>query len=237
MIKYSVVIPCYNEASNLPLLLERLEQIVVRDDIQVIMVNNGSTDNSREVFDQYCPNYKFVKQVLVTKNRGYGYGLLQGLKAADGEYVGWIHADMQLEPKNMIKAIELFEDNSNPKNLFVKGKRRNRPLSDKIFTFGMSVFETVLFKTRLNDIGAIPVLFHRDMLKNMTNAPFDFSIELYTYYQAKVMKKNIVRLPVELRHREQGKSSWNTGIVSKFKQSMRIIKASFKIKKDIKGKD
>ena len=123
-----------------------------------------------------------------------------------------------------------MESEKNRNSIFIKGKRKNRPVIDRIFTFGMSVFETSLFKMRLYDIGAIPVMFHRNMLEYIKDAPNDFSIELYVYYIAKKLKKKIIRIPVNLDNRKAGKSSWNTGLLSKFKQSIRIIKASIKIK-------
>ena len=42
MIKYSIVIPCYNEEKNIPLILENFNNVIQRDDIEVLFVNNGS---------------------------------------------------------------------------------------------------------------------------------------------------------------------------------------------------
>ena len=47
--RLSLVIPCYNEAKNLPLLVARLRETFVRDDIEAILVDNGSTDDSPAV--------------------------------------------------------------------------------------------------------------------------------------------------------------------------------------------
>jgi len=83
----------------------------------------------------------------------------------------------------------------------------------------------------LYDIGAIPVFFQRSLLSKLDLVPKDFSIELFIYHAAKVNNFRVERLPVYLRNREKGKSSWNTGMLSRIKQSMRIIKASYNIKK------
>ena len=73
------------------------------------MVNNGSTDDSAKVLDELVPQYSFVKTVFVPINQRYGYGILQGLKEADGDYVGWIHADMQTDPADIIKAWKIIK--------------------------------------------------------------------------------------------------------------------------------
>ena len=44
--KLSIIVPCYNESKNIPIILERFAAIINREDIEVVLVNNGSTDNS-----------------------------------------------------------------------------------------------------------------------------------------------------------------------------------------------
>jgi hypothetical protein len=95
----------------------------------------------------------------------------------------------------------------------------------------MTCFESVLFGRWLFDIGAIPVFFDRSLLALLDRVPKDFSVELFIYNKAKAHDYKVERLPVHLLKREKGKSSWNTGLMSRIKQSIRIIKASFNIKK------
>ena len=107
--KLSIVIPCYNEEKNIPLVLEKLNSVIKRTDVEVILVDNGSTDNSDLVFATLLPKYPFAKKVKVEKNQGYGFGILSGLREAKGEYIGWTHADMQTDPYDSIKALELID--------------------------------------------------------------------------------------------------------------------------------
>ena len=95
----------------------------------------------------------------------------------------------------------------------------------------MTCFESLLFGRWLFDIGAIPVFFDRSLLSKLERVPKDFSIELFIYNVAKANGYQVERLPVHLLKREKGKSSWNTGMISRLRQSMRIIKASINIKK------
>ena len=87
--RFSLVIPCYNEAANLPLLLERGKELAVRLDVEVILVDNGSIDNTAEVLENLLPKYPGFRSIRVEKNQGYGFGIVSGLKAAKGEILGW----------------------------------------------------------------------------------------------------------------------------------------------------
>ena len=57
--KLSIIVPCYNEAKNIPLIFEKFAGIIKRPDIEIIFVNNGSKDTSQEVFNQMIPKYSF----------------------------------------------------------------------------------------------------------------------------------------------------------------------------------
>ena len=185
MVKLSLVIPCYNEGANLPLLLKRCSQIVNREDIEIVIVDNGSTDNSQEVLSKLLPDYPFVSLVHVKQNQGYGYGILEGLKIASGDILSWTHADMQADPGDAIKALKFFENTTSPERVFVKGKRYGRNFADVFFTMGMSFFETVLLRTPMWDINAQPNMFHRSFYESWNDPPADFSLDLYVYFMAK----------------------------------------------------
>ncbi len=233
MIKLSIVVPCYNEEKNIPLILSRFNDVISRNDIEVILVDNGSTDNSEGVLSKLLPKYPFAKTVKVDVNQGYGYGILQGLNIAVGEYIGWTHADMQTDPNDVIKALEIIEK-ENCDKIFVKGNRKGRPLFDVFFTFGMGCFETLLMGQFLWDINAQPNIFSRDLFDNWQNPPFDFALDLFALYEAKKQRYKIIKFPVVFPERLHGKSHWNTGLQAKWKFIKRTIEFSFKLKKGLR---
>jgi polyisoprenyl-phosphate glycosyltransferase len=141
---------------------------------------------------------------------------------------------MQTDPADSIKALEIIERQINPKNCFVKGDRKGRSLLDQFFTIGMSLFETIYLSTKLWDINAQPNIFHRSFFESIKdNCPKDFSLDLYFLYMAKKIKLNIIRFDVMFPDRIYGSSSWNTGIVSKWKFIKRTIQFSMKLKKGL----
>lgn len=233
MMKLSIVVPCYNEGKNIPLILDRFNSIINRDDIEVILVNNGSNDNSEKVLKELLPNYKFAKTVKVEVNQGYGFGILTGLRNAKGEYIGWTHADMQTDPNDVITALKIIEKR-NIKDIYVKGNRKGRPFFDQFFTTGMSIFESAYMRAKLWDINAQPNIFHKSFFEKWENPPKDFSLDLYVLYMARKNNIEIVRVDVLFPERIHGESSWNTGLKAKWKFIKRTLDFSFNLKKGLK---
>lgn len=230
--KFSIVIPCYNEKKNISELLSQMQLIQKQYNVEYILVENGSTDGSREYFRKSIEErYKNIKVVYVAKNQGYGYGIQQGLRIASGEYVGWMHADMQIPLDACVPFFNYIIRRQEHERMFLKGRRMNRRSLDKVFTIGQAIFNSILFRKKLYDIGAVPVLFHCSLSKDLDSMPNDFSIELYVYVKAVEDGFTIRRAKIQMLERRNGSSSWNSGWKSKIRQSMRILEDSILIRK------
>jgi len=230
-VRLSIVVPCYNEKENIPLLFDRFSKVIEERDIEVVFVNNGSTDGSQIVFEELIPKFSFSKLVIVDVNQGYGYGILQGLNSASGDYIGWTHADMQTDPLDVIRAYDLVLEKGCAPDMFIKGNRKGRSLFDQIFTSGMSVYESIYFKEKLSDINAQPNIFPRSFFEHWNNPPHDFSLDLYAFYTARREGLNVIRFPVQFPKRRFGVSKWNTGFSSKIKFIKRTLKFSSELKR------
>ena len=229
--KLSIVVPCYNEEKNIPLILEKFKNIIKKEEIEVVLVNNGSTDNSKDILEKLVPNYSFARIVSVPENKGYGYGVVQGLKEANGDFIGWTHADLQTDPFDVIKAYKIFEEKKWDKRIYIKGRRKKRTFIENFFTIGMSIFETFYLKEFLWDINGQPNLFSKNSFETWENPPKDFSLDLYALFMAKKQKLDLVRINVLFPKRINGESSWNKGIMSRWKLSKRTLKFSLDLKK------
>jgi len=194
----SVVVPCWNERENLPLILARFREVLDRDDVEVILVDNGSS-------------YPFARSVRVDVNRGYGAGILAGLRAATGEWLGWTHADMQTDPRDVLVALRRIEASPDPRRTYAKGDRKGRPAGAVAFTAGMALFESVFLGAFLRDINAQPNVFHRSFLESWRDPPGDFSLDLYALVLARRQGLRVVRFPIRFPERIRGASTWNSG--------------------------
>lgn len=228
--KLSIVIPCYNEERNISLIAEKFSKIIKRDDIEIILVNNGSKDNSQKIIDEMCARYQFLKTYKVEINQGYGFGILSGLRIASGDFIGWTHADMQTDPQDTMRALDIIEQNSSLENLYIKGNRKGRAIFDNFFTIGMSIFETLLMRTTFWEVNAQPNIFHKSFFAKWQNPPHDFALDLYVYYMAKKLKLKIIRFAVLFPPRLHGTSSWNNSFGDKWKFIKRTIQFSLKLR-------
>lgn len=233
--KLSIIIPCYNEEKNIPSIVNRLSEMNISGIGEVLLVDNGSTDNSNTVLKELTKPFHYIKVVDVPINKGYGYGILEGLKQASGDVLSWTHADMQTDPQDVLKAYDLYSENLTKYNneIFIKGRRKNRNKFDEFFTWGMQVIASILLKEPLNDINAQPKLFSRKFYESLvTNAPHDFSLDLYFLYHAK-KDATIIDFPVYFAKRLHGEAKGGGSFKGKMKLIKRTLLYMLQIKKEI----
>lgn len=228
----SLVIPCYDEARNLHDLIARCRNVVAQADIEIILVDNGSRDGSPQILESALAGETKIRSVRVPVNQGYGYGILEGLRAAKGDVIGWTHADLQTDPTDALEALKIFQGHAGQK-LFVKGRRYGRRFGDVAFTVGMSAFTSFLFQSPFWDVNAQPSLFSRALFESWKNPPHDFALDLYAYWSAVRRGYAIRRFPVYFGPRGNNtQSRWNFSLTAKLKMVRRVIGYSWQLRKN-----
>jgi glycosyltransferase involved in cell wall biosynthesis len=229
--KLSIVIPCFNEMLSLRKLVENCLEYI-NNDIEIILVDNGSTDNTfKSLLNFSLPSN--IIPVRVEKNIGYGNGILFGLKEAKGEVLSWTHADLQTDVSDVIKGFKRYENELISKKCMVKGERKNRNLLDFFFTFSMGIYSSILLNKWMYDINAQPKIFHRSFLKEFENPPLDFSLDLYLMYFFKLRNKRVKTFPVIFKNREYGEAKGGGTFKGKIKLIIRTFKYIHKLKKNL----
>jgi glycosyltransferase involved in cell wall biosynthesis len=156
MISLSVVIPCLNEEESLEFCLKKIKKIFLKKKFkftEIIVVDNGSTDNSLKIAKKY------KARIINEKTRGYGSALKTGINASRGEYVCFADADDSYNflelPKFIKKANEGFDLIQGCR--FPSGggtiKKGAMPFSHKYFGNPfLSLIARIFFKIKFNDI-------------------------------------------------------------------------------------
>lgn len=96
----SVVVPAFNEAENIPLLIDALSrELSSYGTFEIIIVDDGSSDNSAEILQSAAQIHPWLKYLVFARNFGHQIALRAGLLAADGQCVISMDADLQHPPE------------------------------------------------------------------------------------------------------------------------------------------
>jgi dolichol-phosphate mannosyltransferase len=111
MMDLSVVIPMYNEAENAEFTLKQVGDALIslRGDYEVVVVDDGSVDNTHEVLNRLAKENGRIRVVSYQKNRGRGMALRSGFKVAKGEIIISIDADLSYDPRYIPEVFETLK--------------------------------------------------------------------------------------------------------------------------------
>lgn len=225
---FELVVPAYNEAKNLEKLVNRAVEAAqisgyTSEQFQLVLVNNGSADNSAQVMEQLQKTSvgPWFRVVTVTHNQGYGYGVHKGLKSTDAKYVAWSHADLQCDPNDAFKALKILE--ASTEKTLVKGVRSGRDWKDKMVSRVFELFARVLLGLKVYEMNAQPKVFSKDLLGYVTNPPKTFAFDLYVLYQAQKAGYEFKTVDVLFPPRIHGVSNWASNFMSRYKTILGMI--------------
>ena len=166
--KISVIIPTFNEENTIIELLKRVnKQSNESSDLEVIVIDDCSTDNSKKLLKENPDLYN--KLILLDKNLGKGGAAREGLLNATGEYILFQDADLEYNPKDYKKIFNILHEH---KADVVIGSRFLSPEYTRVHYFYHKVgnrFITflfnILYNTTFTDIYSCYLSFKRDLIE------------------------------------------------------------------------
>lgn len=96
-IKVSIVVPVYNAEDTLEKCVDSLLSQTL-EEIEIVLINDGSTDNSQKIIDKYSLNFPDKVRVIIQDNGGQGKARNEGLKICQGMYIGFLDSDDYVDP-------------------------------------------------------------------------------------------------------------------------------------------
>ena len=217
--KLSVVVPVFNERNTVVEVLRRMRSVELPDGVEreIIVVDDGSTDGTRDVLKQLGDST--VRIVMHDRNRGKGAAVRTGFTHASGEYILIQDADLEYDPEDWPK---LLNPVLRGKARVVygsrfTGERRNMMLLHWIGNRFLSMTTNVLFNTTLSDMETCYKLLERELVDalHLQSNKFDIEAEI----SAKVLKRGvrIYEVPISFSGREfnEGKKiTWRDGFAA-----------------------
>lgn len=169
----SLVIPCYNEEQTVAACVEKVRGIAAGQDfaLEIIMVDDASTDNSLRKLQKISEKYPEVKLLSHEKNQGKGAALRTGFIQATGDYVGIHDADDEYNPFDYLKLLRPLLDGHAD---VVYGSRYLRPEIRRVHNFWHTTMNRFLTKLSnfftnldLTDMETCYKLFRRDVIRKI----------------------------------------------------------------------
>jgi glycosyltransferase involved in cell wall biosynthesis len=191
-IKFSVVVPVYNEEGNLEKLDAEIKVVMKKlGTFEIIYVNDGSTDSSLDVLKKL----KGVRIINLNRNYGQATALDAGFKAASGEYVVSLDADLQNDPEDIPKLYKKLIDEGLD---VVAGWRKDRKDRQgvKVLTKTGRAMRKVLISDKVHDTGCTLRVYRREAVKNL-----DLGGEMHRYILAYLRWKGFRIGELEVNHR------------------------------------
>src|SRR3954465_14800057 len=108
----SVVVPFYNEEENVPRVAARVAEVfqgLPPDDYECLFVNDGSADGTRQVLDELAAKDPKIRPLHLERNTGQSAAVYAGFQRARGEYLLTIDGDLQNDPCDFGKFLELLQ--------------------------------------------------------------------------------------------------------------------------------
>ena len=206
----SILVSVYNEEKTILDVLKRLSDIKkFGHSIEVIVINDGSSDNSEKIINE---NKHLIDKLISNEtNRGKGYSIKKGLESSNGKYIIFQDADLEYDPNDFLKFFKLIEK-FNPD--LIIGSRLNysdytrsynilNKFGNKLITFLFNI----IYNTTFTDIYSCYACFKKDLLN--INSLKTVGFEQHAEILCKVVKKgkNFYEIPINYngRNHEEGK--------------------------------
>jgi len=227
-LRFSVVVPTYNEAGGIEQLIATLDAVFKRNalDGEIVVVDDNSPDGTGAIVDRLADRYP-VRCLHRPGKMGLSSGVIDGWKFArpESEALGAMDADFSHDPQiipAMVRALEGGEYGLAIGSRYVPGGGiRNWPLRRKITSLVAIALAKPL--TRVNDITSGYFLVKREALDGVELDPIGFKIGLEVIAKAHYGKAT--EIPYVFQDRTSGQSKLNSGEITNYLRQLRRIYA------------
>ncbi len=225
----SLFAPAFNEEGNIENFIKKSDKVLksIADDFEIIIVNDGSRDKTREIAEGLKKEFKNLELVNHEKNKGYGEALKSGFKNSKKDLVVFTDSDLQIDISEISKFLDYIDKYS-----VVIGYRINRQdnFIRRMNAFLWKILMRIVLGLKVRDIDCAFKMFKKEVLKdlNLKSSGALVSAELLTKIKNRGYK--IKEIPVKHYPRKEGKQTGN-----KPKVVLKAFKELIILRKEIKS--
>lgn len=218
---FSIVIPCRNEAENIPSLGNELNNVFRKSNFpwEVIWVNDASDDNTPNAINYLGPNHKLVSNPI---RRGQSTSIQNGIDESKFSFIGLIDGDGQNNPADLLKMFLKIIDS--PSLDFIQGCRITREdsfLRRRLPSLLANRLVKILIGSPLKDLGCGTKVFRKTVVEEI---PFSGEIHRLYAAHAHLIGFKVTEVGVDHRPRKFGKSSYGYERIFKFLLDLMLLR-------------
>jgi len=221
----SLVIPARNEEGNIETVVRGTTKVLddARITHELIVVDDGSTDNTAAVVRTMMQAFPTLKLVSYPNGRGYGAAIRAGFDTAKGNIVGWMDGDNQTDP---VIVADLFKVLQKSGCAMAKAVRvvRNESLWRRVQSSMFNLVFRALFGFYCRDVNAKPKLLRRSTERSLHIISSDWFIDAEIVIKLSRAKAPVLEMPIEWNERQRGSSSVNFSTGFEFLKNMGIYR-------------
>ena len=216
----SVVVPAYNEAETVETALRRVRSVPLR--LEIIVVNDASTDGTREILEKLATDGLVDRVVHHERNRGKGAAIRSGVAAATGDALVVQDADLEYDPADLpalIKPISEGRADAVYGSRFQGGPRRVLYFWHYVGNRFLTLLSNMFTNLNLTDLETCYKLVRMDLIKRLPLSSNRFGFEVEVTARLAQARARIWELPISYSGRtyaEGKKITWRDGVAALF---------------------
>lgn len=221
------LIPVYNERATIEAILKQVEGVGLAD--AVVIVDDASTDGTRELLQQIVAGNPHARLVLHERNQGKGAAIRTGLAQVNTDLVLVQDADLEYDPREVPKMLQPIEDGKADVvygSRFLGAARRPTMFWHMVANKLLTLMTNLLYNSILSDMETGYKLFRRELIQSIPirSNRFDFEPEI----TAKLLKRKvrIFEVPISFNPREYSEGK-KIGLADAFAAVWALLKYRF----------
>ena len=229
---FTIILPCLNEDATILKRVKSIEKTLgkseYKNDYDILICDNGSTDNSKNIYKKNSINY------ISEGKRGYGNAIISGIEKSKTKYVVMLDGDMSYKCDDIPRFInELNKGNDIVIGNRFRGKieKGSMSLSHKIGSRFLTFYANLLFRTRMHDFHCGLRAFDREKVKTLglSSGGFEFASEMII--KAKTNKLRLKEIETDLSNDGRKRKSHLRTFRDGFRHLHLINKEKFRLSK------